>query len=58
MQNVKPYEIDRWLLMEAYKRIKSNGGSYGIDGVSIKEFETNLKDNLRPPIQPYANKEL
>ncbi|MFV0546441.1 MAG: group II intron reverse transcriptase/maturase [Bacteroides sp.] len=32
--------------MEAFQRVKANHGSAGIDGVSISDFEKNLKDNL------------
>ena len=46
MQNAKPYEISRFLIMDAFQRVKANHGSAGIDGVSIAEFETKLKDNL------------
>lgn len=46
MQNAKPYEISKYLIMEAFQRVKANHGSAGIDGVSISDFEKNLKDNL------------
>jgi RNA-directed DNA polymerase len=46
MQNAKPYEISKYLIMEAFQRVKANHGSAGIDGVSISAFEKNLKDNL------------
>jgi RNA-directed DNA polymerase len=32
--------------MTAWKRVKENNGSYGIDEESIKDFESNLKGNL------------
>lgn len=32
--------------MEAYRCVKANKGAAGIDDVSIKDFEENLKDNL------------
>ena len=32
--------------MDSLRRIKSNGGSAGVDGQSIKVFEEKLKDNL------------
>ena len=31
---------------KAFKAVKSNRGAAGIDKVSIKMFEANLKDNL------------
>ena len=42
----KSFEISRHSVMEAWRRIKSNGGSAGVDGQSIKAFEEKLKDNL------------
>ena len=46
MQNAKSFEISRHLVMEAYKRVKANGGTSGIDNVSLKDFGENLKGNL------------
>jgi group II intron reverse transcriptase/maturase len=42
----KPYNISKQTVFEAYKRVKANKGSAGIDGQSIEGFEQNLKDNL------------
>ena len=46
MQNAKSFEISRHLVMEAYKKVKANGGTSGIDNISLQDFEVNLKDNL------------
>jgi RNA-directed DNA polymerase len=46
MQEAKSFEISKNLIFEAWKRVKSNGGSAGIDKQSISDFEVNLKDNL------------
>lgn len=46
MQTAKSFTISKHLVMEAWLRIKSNGGSAGIDEQSISDFEKNLKDNL------------
>jgi len=46
MQGAKPFNIDRWLIFEAFKSVKSNKGSAGIDGVTIEQYEANLKQNL------------
>ena len=46
MQGAKSFEIPKQLVWEAFKRVKANKGSAGIDGVSIETFESNLKDNL------------
>ena len=32
--------------MEAYKKVKANAGTSGVDGQSLEDFERNLKDNL------------
>jgi len=42
----KPFSIERKLVMEAYQKVKSNQGSAGIDGLTLKEFENNYKDHL------------
>lgn len=42
----KPFEISKWEVWEAYRQVKRNQGAAGVDGVSIAEFETNLKNNL------------
>lgn len=42
----KPLIIDRWQVYEAYRRVKANAGSAGIDQQSLADFEVNLKDNL------------
>ena len=39
MNAAKPFEIDKRLIYEAYKKVKSNRGSGGIDGVSMEEFD-------------------
>ena len=42
----KPFEISKWVVREAYERVKANQGAAGVDGESIEEFERNLKGNL------------
>ncbi len=46
MRTVKPFEISRRLVWEAYRDVKANGGAPGVDRESIEEFEADLKDNL------------
>lgn len=46
MDKTKSYEISKTVVWEAYKRVKANKGSAGIDDESIEKFEINLKDNL------------
>ncbi|MCP3681905.1 MAG: group II intron reverse transcriptase/maturase [bacterium] len=42
----KPFTISKKEFVEAFKRVKANGGSEGVDGQSVKDFESNLTDNL------------
>ena len=42
----KPFEIPKALVWKAFERVKTNGGSAGIDQESIEEFERNLRNNL------------
>src|SRR6266550_3237332 len=42
----KPFNIDKKLVYEAYKAVKSNGGAAGVDGQTIEQFEADLKSNL------------
>lgn len=42
----RTFDISKTAVLEAWKRVKSKGGGPGIDGVTIAEFEKNLKDNL------------
>jgi len=46
MKESKPYEISKQVVMTAFKRVKANKGSAGIDGQDLKEFENSLKGNL------------
>lgn len=46
MTNTKPFDISKRLVWDAWKRIKANGGAYGVDKVSIEAFEENLSNNL------------
>jgi len=46
MKDSKPYDISKQVVMTAYKKVKSNRGSAGVDGQSIEEFEIDLKGNL------------
>lgn len=46
MKESKPYRISKQVIMTAFKRVKANKGSAGIDGIGIIEFERNLKGSL------------
>lgn len=46
MKENKQYNISKKVVLEAYKKVKFNRGSAGVDGVDFEKFEENLKDNL------------
>ena len=46
MEEAKPFTISKEAVFEAYKRVKANKGTYGIDKQSITYFEFNLENNL------------
>jgi RNA-directed DNA polymerase len=42
----KSFDISKWVVWEAFERVKANQGAAGVDGESIQEFEGNLQGNL------------
>jgi retron-type reverse transcriptase len=42
----KPFNIDKRKVYEAYLQVRSNGGAAGVDGMTIEQFEADLKSNL------------
>lgn len=42
----KSFQISKQLVWEAYRRVAANKGAAGVDGVSIEDFEKDLKNNL------------
>jgi len=42
----KPFDIPKGLVVAAFERVKENGGAAGADGVSVAEFEADLRGNL------------
>ena len=46
MNKAKSFDISKNLVQEAYKRVKANKGSAGIDDISLEQVESNLKKNL------------
>ena len=43
---VKSFEIDKRLVFEAWKKVRSNKGAPGVDAVSVELFEQQWRDNL------------
>jgi RNA-directed DNA polymerase len=45
-QGVKPFDISKWEIWEAYQKVRANQGAPGVDRVSLGDFEKDLKGNL------------
>ena len=46
MTKAKPFDIPKQEVWEAWKHIRANQGTAGVDGQSIQDFEAQLADNL------------
>ena len=46
VDKAKPFDISKQVVYEAWKQVKANRASAGIDEMTIENFEKNLKDNL------------
>jgi group II intron reverse transcriptase/maturase len=42
----KPFDIPKKLVYDAWKAVKANAGSAGVDGETIDDFEKDLENNL------------
>lgn len=42
----KPLVISKWQVYEAYRLVKANAGSAGVDRQTIEKFDESLIDNL------------
>lgn len=42
----KSFDISKLEVWEAYEKVKANKGAPGVDGVTMGQFETDLKNNL------------
>ena len=42
----KSFDIPKWMVWEAYQRVKANKGAPGVDGVTIEQFGQDLQGNL------------
>jgi len=46
MNRTKPFVISKKSVMAAWKDVKANKGTYGVDEESIGDFEAKLEDSL------------
>jgi len=46
LDRAKPFDIPKREVWEAYKRVRANKGTAGVDGQSIADFEADLSNNL------------
>lgn len=46
MKGAKSLEIDKRIVYEAFKKVKANAGSAGIDNVGMDEYVDGMSDNL------------
>lgn len=46
MTATKPFTIPKQLVLDAFKAVKANAGSAGVDKETIADFEADLKNNL------------
>lgn len=44
--SVKPFDISKQEVWDAYRRVRDNRGAPGVDEVALGEFEKDLKGNL------------
>ena len=43
---IKPFDISKWEVKEAWEEVRANKGAPGVDGQSIEDFEKDLRGNL------------
>ena len=46
MDEVKPFDIPKREVWEAFKKVKANQGAAGVDGQTIADFEADLSNSL------------
>ena len=48
----KPFTITKKQVYEAYKAVKSNAGSAGVDGQTIEQFDSDLRRQSLQAMEP------
>jgi group II intron reverse transcriptase/maturase len=43
---LKPFPVTMHMVIDAHRQVKTKGKAYGVDGVSMKDFEQKLNGNL------------
>jgi len=46
VDQAKPFCISKWVVLDAYQRVRAKHGAAGVDSESIEVFERDLKNNL------------
>jgi len=46
LEKIKPFNISKQHVLDAYRKVKANKGAAGVDDQSLTEFENHLEDNL------------
>ena len=46
VDEAKPFNIPKWVVWKAFKRVKANQGTAGVDRQSVAGFEADLSNNL------------
>ena len=49
---VKPFDISKQQVWEAYRQVAANKGAPGVDGQDLEVFEADSKDNLYKISEP------
>jgi len=45
-EQTKPFQISKWQVVEAYRRVKARAGGAGMDNQTLEDFDRDLRNNL------------